>query len=84
MNVLQRISRLEDAVRPASPMMFLTHIDDAGEHWETFEGFKAYFDEHLKQGKLVGCVRTRGDNLEDLDKYLEAIRLGALRLGGET
>ena len=74
MNVLQRISRLEDAVRPASPMMFLTHIDDTGEHWETIEGFEKYFDEELKHGRLVGCVRVRGNNLTDLDRYLDLIR----------
>ena len=80
MNVLQRISRLEDAIRPAGPMMFLTHIDDAGEHWENIEGFTAYFEDHLKRGRLVGCVRTRGNNLTDLDRYFDLIRSGAMKL----
>lgn len=83
MNVIQRITKLEDALQPPKPMMFLTHIDDDGEHWENFEGFKEYFDKQLKHGKLVGCVRCRGNNLKDFDQYLELIRLGAMQLGGE-
>ena len=80
MNLIQRLTKLEAEFRPAEPMMFLTHIDDAGEHWENIEGFTAYFEEQLKRGRLVGCVRVRGNNLTDLDRYLDLIRSGAMKL----
>ena len=76
----KRISKIEEAVRPPSPVLFLTEDENGRDKWVTIE-------EWLKYSRETGECATKirpglPVNYADIDRYLDNMKSIAWEHGG--